>query len=195
MKTLGSVVAIVGAMMVAGAANAATVSTVDSSGNCGDTTSPGRYVDVGGALVGGYCAYQDGNLQNADITALGLNLIEKDVVGDGNGPATSGYLQYSGSTSGTWSISSGIWDLWDHVMVGFHFGNGGGSPDSFVVELARPTTSGDWSLVALGTDRLNGLSNIYLISEVPREVPVPGTLGLLGLGLAGLGLVRRKQQA
>ena len=44
-----------------------------------------------------------------------------------------------------------------------------------------------------------GLSNLYLVGNEcttdcnPSEVPVPGTLGLLGLGLAGLGAVRRRK--
>lgn len=39
------------------------------------------------------------------------------------------------------------------------------------------------------------ISHISFYGEGGNEVPVPGTLGLLGLGLVGLGAVRRKQKA
>lgn len=183
------------ALVGAAATHGATVTVTDSNGDCGDTAAPGRYVDVGGALVGGYCAYQEGNLQNADITALGLTLIEKDTSSSGG---NAGLLQFTGqgSSSGTFSIASSVWSAWETVYLAFHFGNGGGSPDSFITELSRVTLTGSWSLKALAPDTVNNISNVYLLRDEPRqEVPVPGTLGLLGLGLVGLGLVRRTQKA
>jgi len=52
-------------------------------------------------------------------------------------------------------------------------------------------SAGAWTFTINATDP-NGAS--ALSGQIAR-VPVPGTLGLLGLGLVGLGLARRRQQA
>jgi hypothetical protein len=91
-------------------------------------------------------------------------------------------------TSGTWSALVNV--LYMVIKGGneysvYSLGSGGAS-------------SGFW---ATAPNQLNpqgvpqDISHISFYGEGGNEVPVPGTLGLLGLGLVGLGAVRRKQQA
>lgn len=159
--------------------------------SCGDSSLGVRLTAVDPGLVGGYCYAQTGNLQAADITALGLTQIDKNNVG--------GIIGFTGAggSDGTWSFPLATWANWGHLYLGFHFGGADGfqqlgDPDSFIIELGPVDTAGTWKLTGTNA-KLTGLSNIYLLGRdrstfcvnpgaCPRNtVPEPSPLALLGL--------------
>jgi hypothetical protein len=108
-----------------------------------------------------------------------------------------------GALSGTWAFASSLWDDYDRVFLAFHFGGAGdvdaSNPDSFIVELAPEDIAGLWSIGGVGA-KLNALSNIALLGSGDGgggddEIPEPGVLFLMGAGLLGLGLARRRKSA
>lgn len=185
-------------------AGAATVYCPYGGADYETAPTSGRYVEVTNAANPGECHYQDGNWDAvagnpgglADYEMLGFDLLDKN--GTPGTFLTGGYV--SGATSGIWQLASNIWGSYSNLYLGFHFGNGGGSPDSFIVELESGKTSGDWEFIAISPDKLNGLSNMYLftcLADKPNcgnnDVPEPGILAILGLGLFGLTFVRRRR--
>jgi hypothetical protein len=173
--------------------------------SCGDASLGFREVSVEGGLSGGLCYAQDGNFNGDDFSGI-AGLEDSDLLLK-NSNWGSNFV--GGAVSGSYSFDASLWDSNDKLFIAFHFGGGGEcgkgkngpapcavDPDSFVVELIEGVSSGTWS-TSWGNKW--ALSNLYLVGNEcttdcnPSEVPVPGTLGLLGLGLAGLGFVRRRK--
>lgn len=190
----------VSSLLLFGAAIVQAATVYCPNGPTGSLSAPtsGRYVVISNAANPGACYYQDGNLTNAQISAAGYTLLDKN----GSEGTTPGALLGSGfpggSTSGSWTLSSNLWSSYSKLFLAFHFGNGSGSPDSFIVELERNRLSGTWALGAIAPDTLNGLSNYYLLTgpglpPPPSTVSAPATLSLVALAIAGMALVGRRR--
>lgn len=209
-KKFSTLTALAGLALL-GSTQIASAATVSCPGVLGGDLN--RQITVTGALAGGECYYKEGNFQGDNVDAyLGADMytqIDKDVASDNEGG--EGGLLYTltnaNNAAGTWTMGSNFWNTYAEVFLGFHFGNGSGSPDSFIVELDPGTLTGTWALSPL--NRVNGLSNAYLWGrgtavgddddddgdgdDDDTDLPEPGSLALLGLGLMGLGASRRRR--
>jgi hypothetical protein len=122
------------------------------------------------------------------------------------------YTQFanSGGEDGAWEAVNGTSALWAYdfgddtpalflIKTGNHVTLAGGTTvyDTF---LFSNTTGLSWGVIDLGVfGRNRGSIEIAMVSHVgatiatTTDVPEPGTLALLGLGLMGLGVARRKR--
>lgn len=98
----------------------------------------------------------------------------------------------NGST-GTWSFDSSAWSQYANLAIGFKFGTGNQPDEWFVFSVADLVSSGNWQFFNIG-GRGDGLSHLTLYAQGERSVPEPGTLALLGLGLAGMGIGMRRRR-
>jgi hypothetical protein len=194
MKSLSRLLAICGASLVlaCSSANAASI-TVGTAFRTGTLSSA-----VSGATA------NTGNLGSTEVnTAFGGTWTNLGSLSNGtsNGFLTISFLGGTGfgdeHVNGTWSIDPTFWTSYNSAVIGWHVGNGGGDPDSFMFKITPLATSGTWSYDKLSGGG-GGFSNIQLYganqSSTSTAPPVPdggSTAVLLGLALCGVSVTRK----
>lgn len=184
-----------GLMATAGVANA-TPSCL-ASPTC--TLDGQTFTTTGGTSGGGLtflANFTTSNQSNSEIATLVtdyLALMGDDVTylgrQDGSGLA-SGIVSItttpsSGGLSGTWTLNAGTTGFIGE-FVAIHAGNG---QSDNLFEIDSPGTSGTWA-----TNNGKGLSNFDLFGMIPAQVPEPGSLALLAVGLLSIGLFMRRRR-
>ena len=114
-----------------------------------------------------------------------------------SGGTGAGYVGSAVTTSFTQTGSTGTWSVAAAVgAIGFKFGTGNTADEWFIYDLVDGVTSGTWEFFGtLITKGEGGLGHIQAYNDKATSVPEPGTLGLLGAGLLGLGFMQRKRAA
>ena len=129
---------------------------------------------------------------NPGITATGsFNLDVTFTMPSGANSATPIVASVAGTINKN-NANNVLFDFGPGQTINFSSSDGSGSFLFAVNDVSFPNTSGAGAERMLTGWISNAVFNPTSVSPVSTQVPEPGSLALLGLGLAGLGLARRR---
>ena len=181
----------------------------------GTTCGADRIGTASGATHCAYATYAVGTAQEFDVngtfkaadiaTLYGDTwVIADELEGPGAfGVAANGYLYATATNgwgpvpnSGTFGIDESFWDVYDHAVLSIHIGGGQSIADNWAWLMDNGLTDlQTWSITVDPAFVTNGggLSNIKLWGVRGGNVPEPGMIALLAVGLVSIAVVRRKK--
>ncbi|PPI79038.1 PEP-CTERM sorting domain-containing protein [Marinobacter flavimaris] len=157
-----------------------------------------NYMQISDTQASACLASGVGNLNGNPASDLFLTGAGSDYELASKSDSSNPYNLSYGSDPNTWEFDSNFWNDYSEAALGFKFGTGNQPDEWFVFSLQSLVSSGQWSFIT-GSDIRptgGGLSHMNLYGKKGDfTVPEPGAVALLGLGLVGLTIARRKKKA